>query len=88
MVVVSPLVALMQDQVKAFRSKRLSAGYMSEGSSPQMKLGVLSRAFQLVFFSSEAILNQKKWRYLLRQEPYFSHLVPLVVDEAHCVKKW
>ena len=53
-----------------------------------MKLGVLSGAFQLVFFSPEAILNQKRWRYLLRQEPYVSHLMALVVDEAHCVIKW
>ena len=53
-----------------------------------MKLGVLSGAYQLVFFSPEAVLNQKKWRYLLRQEPYISDLMALVVDEAHCVKKW
>ena len=87
-IVISPLVALMKDQVKVFRSKGLPAGYVGEGSSHEMKLGVLSGAFQLVSFSPEAILNQKRWRYLLRQEPYVSHLMALVVDEAHCVIKW
>ena len=50
-IVVSPLVALMKDQVKNFQSKGLPAGYVGEGSSHEMKLGVLSGAFQLVFFS-------------------------------------
>ena len=50
-VVISPLVALMKDQVKTFQSKGLFAGYVSEGSSHEMKLGVLSGAFQLVFFT-------------------------------------
>ena len=59
-VVISPLVVLMKDQVNNFASKGLSAGYVSEDSSHEMKLGVLSGAYQLVFFSPEAVLNQKK----------------------------
>ena len=46
-VVISPLVALMKDQVNNFASKGLSAGYVSEDSSHEMKLGVLSGAYQL-----------------------------------------
>ena len=59
-VVISPLVALMKDQVNNFASTGLSAGYVSEDSSHEMKLGVLPGAYQLVFFSLEAVLNQKK----------------------------
>ena len=47
-VVISPLVALMKDQVNNFASQGLSAGrYVSEDSSHEMKLGVLSGAYQL-----------------------------------------
>ena len=46
-VVISPLVALMKDQVNNFASKGLSAGYVSEDSSREMKLDVLSGAYQL-----------------------------------------
>ena len=63
-IVISPLVALVKDQVKNFESKGLAAGYVPEGSSHEMKLGVLSGAFQLVFFSPDAILNQNKCRHL------------------------
>ena len=59
-VVISPLVALMKDQVNNFASKGLSAGYVSEDPSHEMKLGVLPGAYRLVFFSLEAVLNQKK----------------------------
>ena len=47
-VVISPFVALMKDQVNNFASQGLSAGrYVSEDSSHEMKLGVLSGAYQL-----------------------------------------
>ena len=47
-VVISPLVALMKDQVNNFASQGLSAGrYVGEDSSHEMKLGVLSGAYQL-----------------------------------------
>ena len=59
-VIISPLEVLMKDQVNNFASKGLSAGYVSEDSSHEMKLGVLSGAYQLVFFSPEAVVNQKK----------------------------
>lgn len=87
-IVISPLVALMKDQVAAFQSKGLSSAFISSDSPREMQLGVLSGDYQLVFFSPESILSNKKWRDLLRQEPYVSHIVALVVDEAHCVKKW
>ena len=44
-VVISPLVALMKDQVNNFASQGLSA--VSEDSSHEVKLGVLSGAYQL-----------------------------------------
>ena len=87
-VVISPLKALMKDQVSKFSARGLSAAYINEDFSYEMKLGVLSGDYQLVYFSPESILSHRRWRNLLKQEPYASHLVALVADEAHCVKKW
>ena len=54
----------------------------------KMQLGILSGDYQLVFISPESILSNRRWRDLLRQEPYASHIITLLVDETHCVKKW
>ena len=59
-IVISPLIALMKDQTSKFKDKALPAGFVSEGSSLEMKLGVLSGTFQLVFFSPEAILKPEE----------------------------
>ena len=87
-IVISPLISLMNDQVSSFSSKGVSAAFINEASSHEMKLGVLSGDYQLVFFSPESLLSRKRWGELLRHEPYSTHLVALIVDEAHCVKKW
>lgn len=87
-IVISPLVALMKDQVCTFQSKGLSTAFINHESTHEMRVGVLSGDYQLVFFSPESILSNRRWRDLLRQGKYIDNLVALIVDEAHCVKKW
>ena len=38
--------------------------------------------------SPEALLADDRWRYMLMSPMYKENLMGLVVDEAHCVKKW
>lgn len=83
-IVVSPLMALMKDQVQAFQSKGVSAGMVSRESEEDILGGKLS----LVFISPETLLTNAKFRSLCRSDIYKERLVALVVDEAHCVKKW
>ena len=79
----------MNDQVSSFSERECQLPSLTtEASSHEMKLGVLSGDYQLVFFSPESLLSRRRWRELLRHEPYSTHLVALIVDEAHCVKKW
>ena len=87
-IVISPLTSLMNNQVASFSSKGVSAAFINDTSSHEMKLGVLSGDYQLVSFSPESLLSRRRWRELLRHEPYSTHLIALIVDEAHCVKKW
>ena len=86
--VVSSLVALMKDQVAHCSSRGLRAGYISSDSSNSMKKEVLEGRCQVVFISPESLFSVRRWRDMLREEPYVSNLVGFVVDEAHCVKKW
>ena len=44
--------------------------------------------YQLVFFTPEMIISKKHWRRLLGGDVYGNRLKALIIDEAHCVKKW
>ena len=49
---------------------------------------ICSGKYQLVYMSLEALLTNEHWRDMLLSPVYRDNLVGLVVDEAHCVKKW
>ena len=87
-IVVSPLIALMKDQVAAYSSKGLKAGCITRESSAVEKAEVVKGNLQLVYFSPESLLLGHRWRELLQTEPYLSNVVAVVIDEAHCVMKW
>ena len=88
MVVVSPLIDLMKDQVTAYSARGLKVGCITGESSSDEKSEVVNGNFQLLLFSPETLLSGHRWRELLQVEPYKSNVVAFVVDEAHCVKKW
>ena len=87
-VVVSPLIALMKDQIAVYSARGLKVGCVTGEFSSKEKSQVVKGNFQLVFFSPESLLSGHRWRELLQVEPYRSNLVAFIVDEAHCVKKW
>lgn len=72
----------------SFSSKGLSAGYVTGKSSDSMKADVIDGKYQLVFFTPELLINQRRWRELLKGDVYEERLRALVIDEAHTVKKW
>ena len=86
-IVVSPLVALMKDQVDFFSSKGLTA-VKADGCCKESYRDIVGGKYQLVFISPEAILSHQKWRRLLLLEVYQRNLVALVIDEAHCMRNW
>ena len=85
MVVISPLIALMEDQVASYSAKGIKAAFIDCESDMDKKASVTGGA---VLFGPEALISNRKWRPMLREQPYASRLVALVIDEAHCVKKW
>ena len=87
-VVVTPLIALMKDQVTTFTAKGLSAAYVSAETDSKMRDMIYEGQFQLIFIGPEQLLGSRKWRVMLRNDFYQSYLVGFVVDEAHLVKQW
>lgn len=86
-VVVSPLVALMADQVAALQARGVAATYLAATLSPdelQRRLeGLWSGAFRLVYIAPER-LAAPGFRSRLAQID-----CPLIaVDEAHCISEW
>ena len=89
--IVTPLIAIIKDQVASFCSKGLLAAVYASGETqavnPEIVRGVVYSCFQLLFFSLEMLLS-RRWRKVLLYEPFQRNLIGLIVDEAHCVKSW
>jgi ATP-dependent DNA helicase RecQ len=85
--VISPLVALMADQVQALEARGVAATYLAatlDAGEMRQRMGRLAAgAFRLVYVAPER-LAFPGFRAMLRDLD-----VPLVaVDEAHCISEW
>ena len=87
-VVITPLIALMKDQVTTFTAKGLSATYVSAETDSKTRDMIYEGQFQLIFIGPEQLLGKRKWRVMLRNDICQSYLVGFVVDEPHLVKQW
>ena len=84
--VVSPLVGLMQDQVAHFNAKGIPSVVLNRTVVEENVSQVISRReYELVFVSPEALNIH---RHMFRDEAVLAGLVGLAVDEAHCIHDW
>lgn len=85
--VVSPLLALIQDQLQFLQSKGISAASIHSMQTPADSSAVYSALaggqVKILFVSVER-LNSERFRLFLKQIP----ISLLVVDEAHCISEW
>ena len=91
--VISPLISLMVDQVTSLQSHGVEAAILSGNDGVEKKLlatekDILAGKFKLLFSSPEAVVGPSKWKDLMLASPLSHQIVALVVDEAHCVYKW
>ena len=85
--VVSPLVSLMKDQVEALSAAGVAAGYLNSTLTPAQQDIVLERAragaYDLLYVTPER-LQDARFESFAANAP-----LPLIaVDEAHCVSQW
>ena len=66
----------------------MATGFITSTSSASMIESVIEGAYQLVFFTPEMLLDNRKWRRLFQDVVYATRLRCFVIDEAHTVKKW
>jgi ATP-dependent DNA helicase RecQ len=88
-VVVSPLVALMENQVKELCDRHLSAALL-HGELPKDRrfktLQQLERQqLKLLYLSPETLLSKPIWERLSQPQ---LEINTLILDEAHCLAQW
>ena len=87
--VISPLVSLMLDQVRFLKSLGISAEIIGdEQNCEQARKRVERGQCQIVYGSPEAFLSTKRWRVMLSNDAYKKGLCLVAVDEAHCICHW
>jgi ATP-dependent DNA helicase RecQ len=86
-IVVSPLIALMQDQVDALRQLGVEAAFLNSSLDPFAQRDVEQRfangALKLLYVAPERLLTERCLDMLARGKVSL-----FAIDEAHCVSQW
>jgi ATP-dependent DNA helicase RecQ len=86
-VVVSPLIALMQDQVDALRGLGVRAGFLNStqdlGARRLVEEAFVAGELDLLYVAPERLCGEPVLRLLER-----GRIALFAIDEAHCVSQW
>jgi ATP-dependent DNA helicase RecQ len=86
-IIVSPLIALMQDQVAALRHLGLKAAALNSTTPPfeaaQIRQDLRDGAIDLIYVAPERLLTEDMLRLLDTCD-----IALFAIDEAHCVSQW
>jgi len=85
--VISPLLALMQDQLMFLERHGIAAGSIDSAQGRDESNRVMARArngeLKILMISVERLKNER-FRHFIQQVP----ISLMVVDEAHCISEW
>ena len=86
-IVVSPLIALMQDQVEALRQVGVRAAYLNSSldavEAAEVERRLLAGDLDLLYVAPERLLTPRFLSLLDR-----ARIALFAIDEAHCVSQW
>jgi ATP-dependent DNA helicase RecQ len=86
-VVLSPLIALMADQVQALSARGVAATFLAStlpGPEISARLSALARGHYKLVYAAPERLGSPAFRDILRR----LHVPLIAVDEAHCISEW
>lgn len=88
-VVISPLIALMKDQVDEARANGIEAAYLNSTLTPQEKRDVITQVenndLRLLYISPERLFsNEQQFIKFLKS----INISLFAIDEAHCISHW
>lgn len=85
--VISPLIALMHDQVDALRANGVNAAYLNSTQSAsersEVERAYVAGELDLIYVAPERLSNRQTTALLQR-----GVLSVIAIDEAHCVSQW
>ncbi len=86
-VVVSPLIALMQDQVVGLRENGVAAAFINSSLNGKEQMEVENKVIdgeiKLLYVSPEKLLSQGFFSFMQRTK-----ISMFAIDEAHCISSW
>lgn len=86
-VVISPLIALMKDQVESLRSNGIPATYINSSLTSAEQAGIQKKVqsgeFKLLYISPEKLLTESFFYFLKGID-----ISLFAIDEAHCISAW
>jgi ATP-dependent DNA helicase RecQ len=90
--VVSPLIALMQDQVRQLRDNGIAATFINSSLDPpeisRRTAGLLKGDYKLVYLAPERLVLAEFLDGPLSRLSAGAGINAFVIDEAHCVSEW
>ncbi len=86
-IVVSPLIALMEDQVATLKQLGVSCAYLNSTLEPAQQQEIIRHLrqgeYDLLYIAPERLLMQSTLNLLQQME-----IALFAIDEAHCVSQW
>ncbi|HTE86992.1 MAG TPA: DNA helicase RecQ [Dehalococcoidia bacterium] len=86
-VVVSPLIALMKDQVDKLQAMGVAADFINSSLAPaeaaRRQAGIARGALKLLYVAPERLMMPGFMRLIMSVQP-----AAFAIDEAHCISEW
>lgn len=86
-IVISPLIALMKNQVDQMNAVGVKAGFLNSTLTKteikRIKKNTLNGELKLLYIAPESLTKQENIDFLIEAEVSFA-----AIDEAHCISEW
>ncbi len=83
--VICPLNSLVDSHIRELHSRGITATSLT---GDIVETEIIRGQYSYVFASPESILQNEKWRNMLKSDVYQRNVFAVVTDEAHIIPKW